>query len=242
MPPNPYESPKKRRWLRYSLRSFLVVLTVGCLLLGYWVHRAERQKAVVKWVEENGGAVTYDFEFHEKSGMQVDAKRPYPEWFQEFPGDDYFASVRRVELQISNVKNVLPLAHLDQLEVLFLDATNVRDLVPLEAMTNLSMLSLNGTKVSDLTPLARLRSLKELHVANTDVFDVTPLAGMTSIEFLDLSRTDVTNVKPLTKLTNLESLEIYETKVTQEEIDELKAALPNCKIDWSPTDKAAQQK
>lgn len=50
MSAHPGKPPKKGRWLAYSLRSFLVVLTIGCLLLGYWVHRAQRQREVVQWV------------------------------------------------------------------------------------------------------------------------------------------------------------------------------------------------
>lgn len=56
------QQPKrKRRWLRYSIRTLLIVVTIFCVALGYWVNRANRQRDVVKWVEENGGSVTYDF-------------------------------------------------------------------------------------------------------------------------------------------------------------------------------------
>jgi len=45
------QAPKrKRRWLRYSLRSFFVVLTISCLALGFYVSRAERQARAVQWV------------------------------------------------------------------------------------------------------------------------------------------------------------------------------------------------
>lgn len=33
----------RRRWLQFSLRSFLIVVTVGCLWLGWNVERATRR-------------------------------------------------------------------------------------------------------------------------------------------------------------------------------------------------------
>ncbi len=50
------EPPKrKRRWLRYSLRTFVVVLTVFCVWLGALVYRVNQQKEAVQWVKEQGG-------------------------------------------------------------------------------------------------------------------------------------------------------------------------------------------
>ncbi len=44
----------KRRFLRFSLRAMLVVLTVFGVWLGVQVNRANNQKATVRWLEENG--------------------------------------------------------------------------------------------------------------------------------------------------------------------------------------------
>ena len=49
------------RWVRFSLRAMLVVVTVACVLLASKVRQAERQKKTVAWVKETGGEVCYDF-------------------------------------------------------------------------------------------------------------------------------------------------------------------------------------
>ena len=42
------EGPAKRRWLRWSLRTLFLVLTAGCIWLGYYAHwKNERRQARV---------------------------------------------------------------------------------------------------------------------------------------------------------------------------------------------------
>ena len=53
---------RTRRWLQYSLRSFLVVLTAFAIWLGVAVNRAREQREAVKAIEALGGTVTYDFQ------------------------------------------------------------------------------------------------------------------------------------------------------------------------------------
>src|SRR5689334_19696866 len=53
----------RRRWLRYSLRTLFVLVTLLCVWLGLWANRAERQKRAVAWFKAHGGEVHYDYEF-----------------------------------------------------------------------------------------------------------------------------------------------------------------------------------
>lgn len=56
-------APKpKRRWLSLSLKTFLILLTIGCIWFGWAVNRARQQRAAVEWVTDLGGNVYYDFE------------------------------------------------------------------------------------------------------------------------------------------------------------------------------------
>ncbi len=87
------DPPPKKRWLRFSLRTMLMLMTILCVWLGFKVHRAERQKAAIAWVESVGGAVSYDYEFDEvgvlfghcdQSGEWVsDSTLPRPRWLRE---------------------------------------------------------------------------------------------------------------------------------------------------------------
>lgn len=189
-PPQP---KRKRRWLSYSLRSLFVVVTILCVALGYWTHRANRQKAVVKWVEENGGGVYYDFHVDEQGYLIDNLKPPGPKWVQKYLGKDYLATVIVVDLR--------------------------------------------GCEFIDITPLAQLDQLKNLSLGNTQQSDMTPLTQITRLEYLDLSGTQVSDLTPLLRLTSLHGLSLENTPVTQEQIDELKITLPNCKIVWSPVNK-----
>ncbi|MDA9859241.1 hypothetical protein N9D23_14065, partial [Rubripirellula sp.] len=69
-------------------------------------------------------------------------------------------------------------------------------------------LHLDDTQVNDLTPLAQHKYLAELRLARTEVSDLSPLAGLTRLQSLDLNG----------------------TKVTDEQIKQLRLALPNCVI------------
>jgi len=232
MKKSPQPPKRRRRWLSYSLRTLLVVMTIFCVALGYWVHRAKRQEAVVEWVEDNGGRVNYDFEFGEKDEFIDDPQPPGPKWVQAFLGNDYLATVVYVVLnqegdscppdpRRSELKDVIPLAKLEQLKYLYLNSTQVSDLTPLAGLTSLEWLDLQNTQVSVLTPLARLTRLEVLYLSdNKQVSDLKPLAGLTSLKILTLDS----------------------TQVTQEQINELQIALPNCKIRWSPPAKTIQGK
>ena len=72
---------------------------------------------------------------------------------------------------------------------------------------DVAYVDLRGTQVSDVTALAKLTKLKRLNLSNTQVSDVTPLAKLT-LTWLYLDR----------------------TQVSEQAIDQLKRALPQCVI------------
>ncbi len=54
----------------------LVVVTVLCVLLGLKVKKAERQKAVVAWVEKIGGRSAYDYEADDNGHFYFAPQKP----------------------------------------------------------------------------------------------------------------------------------------------------------------------
>ena len=74
--------------------------------------------------------------------------------------------------------------------------------------------SLEDTQVSDLSPLS-------------------PLADLKSLRFIDLQNTQVSNLSPLAELKSLEVLWLQSTRVSDEQVQKLRQALPNCKISHS---------
>ncbi len=188
----------RRRWLRFSLRTLLIVVTVLAVLLGWigWKRgQVRRERATITWVKEMGGK-DYFLPGKERSSWE----KLTDKWFGK--------RVRWVDLR----------------------NTQVSELSPLAELKSLGHLWLQYTPVSDLSPLAELKSLEHLWLHNTQVSDLSPLAELKNLETLGLSNTQVSVLSPLAELKSLELLFLYNTQVSDEQMRELRQALPNCKI------------
>ena len=159
----------KRRFLRFSLRTLLVVMLVVCVVLGRKVEQVRKQREVVAWIEQMGGQVRYDYEIDDNRRRLPNPRPPGPIFLRKLLGDDFFSIVVRVDYIGPEFSDVTPLA----------------------GLTNLTSLALISTEVSDVTPLAGLTSLKRLNLEHTEVSDVTPLTGLTSLLELKLGNTHV---------------------------------------------------
>ncbi len=111
----------RRRWLRFSLRTGFVLLTIFCVWLGMRVDRAQRQRRAVEWVKQHGGSVQYDEpdRFSRKdavSGLQR---------LRTLIGKDFFTSVVRAEHIVSPDDGLARLGDLSELRILELG--NVTD-------------------------------------------------------------------------------------------------------------------
>ena len=159
--------PPNRRWLRFSLRTMLIVLAVLCVLAARISHKAIVQRQVVAWVHKTGGSVEYAYERYNENGCLIwpcDAELPAPKWLIEVVGVDFFASVVHVHL--------------------------------------------GTTHVADLSALTRLPNLKTLSMEDHPI----PLFSS------------------LAKLTQLEELSIERVDITEEDLDQIERALPNCRV------------
>jgi hypothetical protein len=155
-------TPKHRlRWYQYSLRS-LFVLTVLVAIAGSWYawkrQQVERQRAVVKLVEELGGEVEYDYQRSSLGTFIPNAEPPGPAWLRSLLGDDFFA----------NVTGVVGLTYTE-----ISDAKSEYFLERLKGSPQLKELSLGGTQVTDavLEHLKRLPQLKTLNLGGAQVTD-----------------------------------------------------------------------
>lgn len=203
------KSRPQRRWLRFSLRTVLIVLTAFCVWLGWFLFQVEQQRDAVKWILDYGGTVSYDFETDDV-GKAEGAQPSAPQWLIDRLGVDFFSSVTHV----SDVHHL-----------------QISDITPLAALKNLKVVDLSGTQVSDVTPLLDQTNLDWLNLSDTLLNEVTPLVGLTNLKVLILSGTPVSDVTKLSGQTNLEHLILRRTQVSDEQIKKLKQALPNCIID-----------
>ena len=140
----------KRRWLQFSLRTLLILVTVSAVPL-CWVawklQQRQRERATIAWVEKMGGRVNF------KAVQETS-------WWQKWTAKWIGVNVRRIYLPNTQVSDLSPLAELKKLESLVLNNTQVSDLSPLAELKNLKKLRLRNTQVSDLSPLAELKKLE----------------------------------------------------------------------------------
>ena len=111
------ETPPKRRWYQYSLRSLLIVMVLLCFLFawgGYKIKQVEKQKEIVAWVEEKmGGDVEYEHQIDANGVWHWKEEHPPgPEWLRNLIGIDYFSSVvsvsfYNINIQLSDEKRIL---------------------------------------------------------------------------------------------------------------------------------------
>ena len=150
-------SRPRRRWLRFSLRTFLLVLTALCIWLGVKVNQARRQKAAVEALTRLGDVfyahqLSRDLEYFDVYDPQKDLG--VPTWLRELAGDDFFQSVAAVDFKAHVTDaNLVHLAALRELKRLFFiaDAKEVTDvgLANLPRPQPLVYFRASGTSVGD---------------------------------------------------------------------------------------------
>jgi hypothetical protein len=228
-----------RRWLRYSLRSLLLLTALLAIWLGIKVNQARRQREAVEKLTSLGAQITYD--------IDLDVIR----WARDLCGDDFFRTVRSVSFvgrlsahRTQSIPHTFTdqdlscLADLRQLELLYIANAPITDegLLHLAghkslttihlnntaingsgfrhlAVPNLVEIGLNGTRVNDaaLSHLRKAKNLQRLQLAGTEITDegLKYLRGLSKLEGLVISRTRITG-SGLKYLSGLRELrEIY---------------------------------
>ena len=153
-------------------------------------------------------------------------------------------------LQLPNLKRLtminLPLAQKDweaffaafpreRITSLTLSCNQITDIRFLEGMENLEFLRLDRAPVADLSPVQGLSTLRILSIRNlkTDRLDLSPLAGL-RLKILEVRQDQAVleGLSVLEGMSGLESLTILDSVgLSQEDIDRLRAALPDCEFD-----------
>jgi len=228
------EKAKPRRWLRFSLRTFFLLVTVLCVSLGLYMKQKRDQQFAVKTILDWNGKVRFDYEPSDRERAEralqavhaanlgspppvfVDRPPPGPVWLRRLLGDHFFADVVVVELPYLKEKSVdlEILSNLTNVKRLRIGAIKDIDdqLKHLERLQNLEVLGLGFSNVTDrgLQHVARLRNLKTLSLCYTQVTD--------------------TGLLHLSSLRELEHLEIQHTNVTDAGVERLRKQLPNFEI------------
>ena len=211
-------------WCRFSLQTFLIVITFVAIWVAVETNRASGQRRAVEALS-NYGYVIYEHEFVNSAAMQgsyggknsqrVDWGRetPGPRWIRRLVGDDYFRRV--VNVDVAAHPDVFEqIQNLSDIKKLRVDAYYLRDedLAKLGMLPKLRHLSIMGApQVSD-------DGLKHLLAAN--------------LRFLSITHTPITDraVETLSQLKQLEQLGLAYTNVTVEGSEKLRNLLPNTEV------------
>src|SRR6476660_2290546 len=80
-------------WLKFSLRTALLSVTLLCIWLAVESTRARRQQRAIAAIQQLGGRIGFDYQL-DRSHKWTKRKGPAaPQWLREGIGDDYFRRV-----------------------------------------------------------------------------------------------------------------------------------------------------
>ena len=77
------------------------------------------------------------------------------------------------------------------------------------------------------------KKAEQAYLHYTSVTDVFPLAGLQDLKKISITSTSVSDVSSLTEMKNLENIILNVTQVSTEQVQQLRQALPSCKISHS---------
>lgn len=206
------ESRRQRRWLRFSLRTFLIATALLSLVLGWCssiILHTRNQRAIVARLRAMEAHVNYDQPFNYQPGPGS--------WLGRFLfGQDAYSHVTTVYFtSVQDDETVALLKRLPQLRELSLGRSQVTDatLAHVLQMPQLEELRLGKTSVTP-AGLAQLQKLPRLQtLAIGDNMEDAMLAGLpalTNVRVLSLNHMQVTaaGLKSIGEMTNLRQLHI----------------------------------
>lgn len=88
----------------------------------------------------------------------------------------------------------------------------------------------NGLGLSDISKVSGFSNVKHLDLSNNSISRLSPLSQLKTLETLDLSNNRISDVSALTSLKNLKQLWLGGNSISADQMQSLKAALPNCYI------------
>ena len=214
------EQPTKsaRRWLRYSLRSLMLLVVAIAVPMAWKVNRARNQRVVVAELQKMGAQIIYDYEI--VNGIH-DHNLPPPgsKWLIELFGKEYFVEVYSLWVggRLVTDETLATIARLPEIKgVTISSAPKATDggLAHFAGMHNLEGLTLFSEQMtgSGLEHLTGLKRLKKLWASGwiTDA-SLEHVSKLERLEFLNIDGVaQITDkgLAPIAKLTNLRDLRL----------------------------------
>jgi hypothetical protein len=218
---NTNQQQPARNWWRMSLRTFLLGITLFCVVLGYWSYRVREQRSAVTILERNSS---------QRIGLIK--TNDWLEFFQT-------AKINNSEPpKLSNLphrtKNAIRKYVNDAIQVLPSDFRETVIYVNIPKFESFPYYRLKDISEEEWIAISKLRNLLCLTIDCDALQDshIKIITQLESLECLSLHSNRLTdyNIMQLQKLTKLKYLDIQSPLVTQDKIDELSQAMKNCSI------------
>jgi hypothetical protein len=208
----------KNRWLRISLRTFLVAFTCAAVAVGCFGRYVHQRRAAFDAIRKAGGEIQ----------MGIGEPSRLEEWF----GSEVFGSVNEVDLRAGKADNEL-LRHigvLKELRRLDLSGADIDDEGLGEiAHLPLRVLWLQETKITDASAatISQIQTLDFLQLNATSLSDafLEHLEPLPELENVGMRGTKVTadGMKYLPRHPKLKKLDVYHTQVDDAGVQHLVA-------------------
>ena len=146
---------------------------------------------------------------------------------KDFPGgqlvgDEYWRYSRFTADSLSSLKYCTDLIALD-----IGHASNVLDLFSLAGLNKLQYLIVAMTKAQDIEVVRDMPDLVFLEIFSMPISDLSPLLACKKLEYLNCGNCNFNSIDTLVQLTTLKRLWLINSDLKDEQIAELRAALPN---------------
>jgi hypothetical protein len=221
----PAPATRKRRWLRFGVRTLLVLVTLFCVWLGWFMHGVHKQRKAAARLEKYGAELVYFPVFTMRPWNDILPRSVRRGLNASLPSDDWrrltSVNVESADFQDKDLDILADLPHLDRLR---LPGTSITDaglqrLAGLKA-GKLILLDLRQTKITDtgLAHISKMKRLEWLFLAGTGVSDagMKEVSKLTNLEYLSLDDTQVTDagIAHLRSLQKLDEFSLDGTPVT----------------------------
>ncbi|MBR6425993.1 MAG: leucine-rich repeat domain-containing protein, partial [Oscillospiraceae bacterium] len=116
---------------------------------------------------------------------------------------------------------------------LVIENTEMSSIYGLEKFDCLETVRLSRNRIESISAFQNTHSratIRTLDLGFNQIQDVSPLSALTALESLDLRSNQISSVQSLARLKQLKKLDLSGNPISAEEIEALRAALPECEI------------
>ncbi len=202
---------KPNRWnrhLRISLRTSLLILTILCVSMGWWLNRWQTQKTAAAALQLDRADVSYQTILPEFISQRLPKAEA---WLEATFGIDAVATVTQAVVEKQH--HLSHVARFPNLELLHIDK-DVDSLQPIAGLRNLAVIFIEPS-LTDLRPLKRMRKLRSIYAETCELeTGVEFLRGLRKLVRIDLFNTKFDSLEVLSDHTQLKSLSLNGERLT----------------------------